>query len=572
MPAWQTRLLLAVCLCLAAGIFLSGIDWGLPSDSGDRFLFGEHHIMNGGEIQAATEGVAGTARDDSRGADVDRNPRAVRDRPVRVNPEKDLAAQAEIVRRYRLFSHQPDEMITFMALRSMRPAKLDFDPHLYQYGGLWIYPVAIFIKAASALNLVEVRSGDATPYYLDHPEAFGRFYVVARLYVVMWGLIGVAAIFGIVRRITGAPWAAAGAAIGFACLPVVLNMAHEAKPHLPGMVLVLLAVLAAARYAETGKLNYGIATGVISGAAVGMVLSTLPVFAILPVMVLLRRDEAWGGRIRLLVFAGLIGVAIYGVTNPYVIYHLAGGNPEPFESNMANNASFYAVGRPLDGIINVGRLMVEGASPVVFSFGVMATMILLARAVQNRELIIEEEVRRRAHGLLLAVPAVLTAVQASLVAAGKPGEFGRFLLLTDVFLLVEAFVLLGTYLKPPVQIAAVLVGVAATAWFGWPYLQGFLRDRNHETSRLLAAREIEAFRKAGAQRVLITAEPAPYAIPPLNLFDWQVILVPDKAHPERYAEPGDVVVTVEEGDTPISWADKAFKIKRIDPKPAESGL
>ena len=32
-------------------------------------------------------------------------------------------------------------------------------------------------------------------FYLDHPDAFARFYVAARLYTVAWALVGVWAVF-----------------------------------------------------------------------------------------------------------------------------------------------------------------------------------------------------------------------------------------------------------------------------------------------------------------------------------------------------------------------------------------
>ena len=54
--------------------------------------------------------------------------------------------RAEIVRRYRLYSYQPDEMITFNALRQMKPGAGQLDPKLYQYGGLWVYPVGAMLK------------------------------------------------------------------------------------------------------------------------------------------------------------------------------------------------------------------------------------------------------------------------------------------------------------------------------------------------------------------------------------------------------------------------------------------
>src|SRR3954453_17948154 len=199
MPVRRERLLLLLCLIVAAGMFLPGIKWGLPSRVGDAYFFGARTPWTGAQIQAAT---LKRADDADRGADVDANPRGQFGQPIRINPETrpdaaaieadvglsvlqsiqnswlgrfcrpldlltmpDLTARAEIVRRYRLFSHQPDEMITFMAFRKMRPGELNLDPHLYQYGGLWIYPVALCLKVAAAVRLVELRGGDATTYY-----------------------------------------------------------------------------------------------------------------------------------------------------------------------------------------------------------------------------------------------------------------------------------------------------------------------------------------------------------------------------------------------------------------------
>ena len=38
-------------------------------------------------------------------------------------------------------------------------------------------------------------------YYLDHPEEFGRFYRVARIYSGLWGLVGAWAVFTLVRNV-----------------------------------------------------------------------------------------------------------------------------------------------------------------------------------------------------------------------------------------------------------------------------------------------------------------------------------------------------------------------------------
>ncbi|MDB5297453.1 MAG: hypothetical protein JWO31_3436, partial [Phycisphaerales bacterium] len=320
-----------------------------------------------------------------------------------------------------------------------------------------------------------------------------------------------------------------------------------------------------ARYVETGRLAHAVAAGALCGLALGMVLSALPVFAVLPGMVMLRRPMGWGDRARVALFAGLVGLVAYAATNPYVPYHLlaaARGARTPLTSNVGNSTAFYSAGRPVEGALNAARLAVAGTSPALAAVGVLGLVVLGARAVRHRNDASPDAVRRRAHGLLLGLPALLTAAQAALVGAGKPGEFGRFLLLTDVFLAVEAVALIHTYLR--------VTGVAALAYaavLGWTaagggrYAAGFARDAKPQTSRLAAAWSIEAGRRAGTiRRVLVTAEPAPYAAPPVNLFDLPVVLVPKGTDPATFAAPGDAVVSVDEGGTPISWADKPVRV------------
>ena len=92
---------------------LIGIDWGLPSSARDSYLFsdGTEAVWSGDDIARLSKGKART--DPHTGADVDINPLTNRSEPYVLNDN--AAAQAEIYRRYRLFTYQPDEMITMMA-------------------------------------------------------------------------------------------------------------------------------------------------------------------------------------------------------------------------------------------------------------------------------------------------------------------------------------------------------------------------------------------------------------------------------------------------------------------------
>ncbi|MGH7213481.1 MAG: ArnT family glycosyltransferase [Tepidisphaeraceae bacterium] len=551
-------------MLLAGVVFFAGITWGLPSRAVDPYLFGDHPVWSGAEIAR----LAGTRADDAdRGADVDVNPLARRDgQPIVLNATD--AQRAEIIRRYRLYTYQPDEMITLMSLSKIRQNK--GDPRLYQYGGLWVYPVGVLLKLSSMLGLIDLRA-DVT-YYLDHPEAFGRFYVVARAYSAAWGVAGVWAVFWITRRLTGpgSLIAPITAALCYTFMPVVVNMAHEAKPHLPGAVLMLFAVMAATKYVETGRTRWWVWTGVACGAAFGMVLSAMWAFAVIPVMVMLRKDDPWRRRVVVMFGAGAIGLAVYFATNPYVLVN-ALTNPEPLRSNLANSKAMYAVHDLGAGVVNAAWLIAEGASPFLALLGVVGCAVLVWRRVgRGRQGACDTDCAGRGDvGWLLLFPGALIVAQFASLAAGKPGEYGRFALFVDVALAVAAVTGLDTLAKTTRQrVGLAIVGVLVTAPFGIDYLRAFLRDTRPVTSRLAAAEQVRRLPDRPLD-VGVLDEPAPYVMPPVDLFRHRVVLVPSGPDPWRRC---DVLVGPLARVMPhkrrrlksISWADIRVEVHRFN--------
>lgn len=538
----KSRWLLIIVLLLSAGVFTLGIDWGLPSSSVNRYLFGDRTPWTGQQI---IDLAGGWDTDKNVGADVDRNPLDKRDRVIWLN-ETD-AQRAEIVRRYRLFSYQPDEMITLRALSQIKPGSLQFDPKLYQYGGLWIYPVGAMLKAASIVGAVHLTPDLA--YYLDHPEAFGRFYVVARLYSVFWGLVGVATVYSILKKLTADDWLAAIGSLGFALLPVVVCMSHEAKPHLGGAVLMLLSIRAGMSFVESGSIRMSLLTGVLCGAALGMVPTSLPVFLILPAMVFMR-PIAMSQRIKLSLFSIAAGVGVYVISNPYVIINLL-LHRELLTSNAGNTGAMYAVHDLLGGAINSVKLIGEGSSWAVLLVGVIGWLTLhFSPPMLKKQLI------------LLALPAMVLTAVCTAVAAGKPGEFGRFFILPDVALLLGAIVAIRKLSRPHIR-AVVLLLLAG--WSGSGYLNGYYRDAHRDGTRAELAHPLTGANSG--QAIGTHHEPAPYNFPPINLFELKLLLLP----PTMEAAAADVDFTIDAVDahpdaswwrklsyTPISWADKPF--------------
>jgi len=570
---------LAICsgVAVSAVVFVTGIGWGLPSRRVDPFLFGGRPAWPG---QTILELAPVPPDDPARGADVDVNPITHRDRPVCVNDTD--RRRAEIVRRYRLASYQPDEIITFMALASMEPGRGRLDPKLYQYGGLWIYPVGALLKLASWFGAVTLRADPA--YYLDHPEQFGRFYVVARLYAAAWGLVGAGVVFWITRRLAGGcVVSATGAALCYAVMPVVVNMAHEAKPHLPGAVLMLAAVAAGMRYLQEGGRRWWFATSCLCGAAVGMVLSAWPIFVIVPLMVAFRRCS-WRRWLRASAGGTLIGIAVYLLTNPYIAINLL-TNRAVLRSNFGNSLAMYEIARLHEGCANAARLMLEGVSVVVMLMGVLSAGWLVwtgLRRWKQVEQVDEENYLRRRCGWLLAAPAIVLVVQFCALAAGKPPEYARFALFADIAVGIGAFVAIQRWCPSAVS-RGVLVGlvVAGTSVTGLSYVAGFVKDCGPQTSRLRTAEKLQELQREGFTTLGVLAEPAPYGLPPVNLFGWRILLMPQRPDAQALAS-ADVLIRPWgtgpfeaegfHGDdpsferrwgirrTPISWADKPFQL------------
>jgi hypothetical protein len=563
-------------LCvLGVGIFCVGINWGLPTHAIDPLILGaggkaQTDVMAAYQLRG--EGIERLAGDlDESGnvaADVALHPIGDRSEALTLlenrrdggDAGRDAVNRARILRRYRLYSYQPDEMITFRALAMMHPGARDFDPKLYQYGGLWVYPVGAILKAASLVGLVTVNGDRA--YYLDYPEAFGRFYIVARGYSAAWGLIGMLAVFALVRRAAGGLLLPAMAGICFLCLPVVVDLGHEAKPHLAGTAILLWALVAAGKYVESGRWKWIVWTAIACGAAAGMVLSGVVGLLILPLISLRRRDDA--RRFAGVCFAALvIPAAVYFATNPYVAIHLL-GNRALLESNFGNTSAMYVRGPIGESLVNAARLVAIGTSwPVAIVGGVAVIAMLCCRCGKG------------SIGWVMGPVVVVVLAQFVLYAWNKPGEYARFALFADVGLMLAAFLAVGRFVRNAAGRAVVcIVLVGCTCTYSFAYERGFLRDSLADDSRVQAGKEIEGRVSEGgkASNLYIVSEPAPYCLPPVDLFGWRIVLLPRDERGPAAGNAGtlvrvkDSVEVLDPSDTPISWADKSFEVVAVTGK------
>lgn len=559
---------------------LFGITWGLPSRNIDRVLFGTEAPWPGEKISRLAKAESKFAP--NRGADVDVDPLN-----AKTNGPIDLTATEEdvarILLRYRLYTYQPDEMITMMALAGMKPHELQLDPRLYQYGGLFIYPVGALIKLCGILGLIDVR-GDLV-FYLDHPDEFAKFYLVARGYSAAWGLVGVFIVFLIARRFAG-PWAGVLAALIFAMLPVVVCMSHEGKPHLPGAVLMHMAVWLSMRYlqpraqtapsksvaedkslapAEPSPTNRDFVLMCITcGAAVGMVLSSWPICVLIPLTAFLQRTRSFEtdgqrtfpgneppttssfGRafVETIIGAGIV-VITYLLSNPYVAIN-ALFNRDVLYSNLGNSLAMYEISRVSEGLRNVIKLTAEGSTWPVLVLGVVVAIVVVGR-------IIVRLIRKQPRDLQLFAPLLVASVifflQFVLIGAGKPGEYGRFGIFPNTALVIasaSAAVRLletrGRWLGLMTIPILVLLPMASGGLYAW----NFHLDADHRGSRAQIGANLAGRATLAEEKFTLglIAEPAPYCCPPLPFASMRVLLFPSRHIAGEYWENGGHIDTV----------------------------
>lgn len=587
-PRWATIVLLLIC-GLYSALAIIGIRWGLPNKSIDRFLFGDGEVWSGEKIHRLAQ--AGAKLTDERirtvGADVDVDSLTTRttgpDHPAPIPLTSTEEDAARIYLRYRLYTYQPDEMITMMALAGMNPGALQFDPRLYQYGGLFIYPVGVLIKLCGMAGLIDVRSD--LVFYLDHPEEFGKFYVVARAYSASWGLVGVLVVFALSRRLCRSfrqaahhcdglnSWTTGDHGVGllgatlFALMPVVVCMAHEGKPHLPGAVLMLLSIYFAVRFVEDAG---GVADResaqirrrafwlmcLCCGAAVGMVLSSAPILVLIPLAILVAGHRSKGEpshALRNVSLGGCAALGVYVLTNPYVVINLV-SNRDVLRSNFGNSLAMYEISRAGEGLVRVLELTREGATLPIVLFGVIALVSGLIGPA-----------RRRGSFWLLFVPALVFFAQFVLLGAGKPAEFGRFGVFTNTALAIGTALLFGWRraggLVGTLFLCIVLLGTAFGAEL---YVRAFIADSRSDTSRNQASAKLQGLATSETS-VYVPVEPAPYCCPPMNFAKTQLFLSPESELPKIKSPYLLLYIDDRLQRASISWANKRIDVRTEPP-------
>lgn len=267
------ELVLQSCIVLLGALtFLPGLDWGLPSE--ERAAL----VLDPGQRNAAFYGKIADARrkiyERSGG-----NPNVELGRKLGLGeplyPESFIVPEELLLLSYSSFlvrSRDPDEQRSLAALAQIKPHRLQFNPHYFVYGGLYLYSLGGWLGAAHVLGAARLVS-DITYYYGD-PAAMARIYLAGRAYSVLFGLAMLVCLCRLGESLWG-PTAGAAAAALAALMPAIIAQAHLMKPHLPGTFFSMLCLREGLAILEGAPMRRYLLAGVWAGAA----MSFNPIFA-----------------------------------------------------------------------------------------------------------------------------------------------------------------------------------------------------------------------------------------------------------------------------------------------------
>lgn len=297
LPGHEGEVLIGLYV-LAVAVNLAGLAWGLPGQA--------RHLLPPSPPLGFAEAV-------------DRSWRDVRDpsRDLNFGPPDPNQAEtpARTLRRFALYTADPDEQLAIMAVARLNPLAGRWDPGISQYGGLFLYALAGTLKAASALHLVTLRADPA--FYLDHPQAMGRIYLLGRLMVALIGALGIPLVWGLARPLygTGLSLLAAGMA---AVAPAWIVWSHVMKPFAFGAPFALAALIVGRRLTNSARPQRDAAgAGVLAGLAAGAALQFGVVLLAAWIAIGLRPCERTTRRLAWAALAAAAAAAAFFAFQPY---------------------------------------------------------------------------------------------------------------------------------------------------------------------------------------------------------------------------------------------------------------
>ena len=412
--------------------------------------------------------------------------------------------------RFKLYSIEPDEVVNIIALARIKPAQLQFDPGLYQYGGAYLYPLGVWYFALSKLGMIHLAPFEQL---LEHPQWMDGVWISGRRLCPGRFCSVRAPVFLALIELAPPTVALAGLAIYLFC-PASIMFSQVIKPHWYAFIWVNAALLLIVRAFTRGGLS--MAAELALAAFIGLCVGSATTFSLFAVLL-------WGALVFLVVRRAthplallrvpVVAVIVFVVTNPYYLLNWSAVRNE----RLAAQSWFQPALDPHAILAFVDNSMFAG-------FGIAFTLLLLAVVLWH---LVRGPAARRAFALGMLVPIVVMAVATANLALWNLNF--RYISLRD-----PGRALLLAAWSWPLRKTAMTLCAALTIAQALPLKLAYFDENSaSHSTRLAAAAWIDAH--IPDNDAICTGTPAPFDMPPFR-FDRHPINTPDcrwEVHTER---------------------------------------
>jgi len=236
---------------------------------------------------------------------------------IKLNGGKKLSREIiNSCRSYLIRSSGADEQAVLATLSKMDVKKLNFNPHFYEYGGVYLYPMGVFFYLLSKIKII-ILSPDMSFYFL-HPEEMGKLYIWGRIFGATGVFLSIIIFLLICQELFQDKKIVYLLTIFFGTSAGVVTWSHYLKPFSYGLLWFLSVIYFLIKFYKSEKVKCLYTASMFAGLSFGTLLSYGYIYwAVVIFILFFNKDIKW--KIRNLIFTFIIFLGIFFLTNPYVL-------------------------------------------------------------------------------------------------------------------------------------------------------------------------------------------------------------------------------------------------------------
>lgn len=300
---------------LSLYLHLYGINWGIPDEQVSSMIFKNREQI------ATFIPLMLTTHQEIREMQIyygaPYKPHYRPDEKITIDGKKTVSKEIiNSCRSYFTRSSGADEQAVIVALSKMSPSRFEFNPHFYEYGGVYLYPMGFFFYILSKFKVIKTTP-DMSFYFLN-PEEMGKLYIWGRVFGAIGALISIVVFFLICKDLFNNKILNYLLTLLYGTSAGFVVWSHYLKPFSYGMLWFLLTLYALIKFYKSEKEKWLYIASGFAGLSFGTLLSYGYIYwAIIVFILFAKTNIQW--KIKNICFTGLIFLITFFITNPYVI-------------------------------------------------------------------------------------------------------------------------------------------------------------------------------------------------------------------------------------------------------------